>query len=86
MIGLKDDKPKLIERADIENLKNILTAEELTSNEKQRVKVAFAEGYIAGNDKKSSGRGFKWMKFIQQLIFTVVAFTILISLAGVYQS
>ncbi|KAK0166000.1 hypothetical protein PV328_004463 [Microctonus aethiopoides] len=84
-IGLSkynDDKPKLIERADIENIKDILTGEELTSNEKQRVKVAFAEGYIAGNDKKSSGRGFKWMKFIQQLIFTVVGLSLLISLAA----
>ncbi|XP_044003272.1 ATP-dependent zinc metalloprotease YME1L [Aphidius gifuensis] len=83
-IGLSkfaDEKPKAtIERTDLENLRSILNNTNLSIEDKKHVKVAFAEGYLAGNDRKVPGRGFKWLRLIQQFTMTVVAFVILLSI------
>lgn len=69
----------------MENLRNILNDTNLSIDDKKRVKVAFAEGYIAGHDRKAPGRGFKWLRLIQQVTMTAVAFVVLMSIMGVYK-
>ncbi|XP_063985818.1 ATP-dependent zinc metalloprotease YME1L isoform X2 [Diachasmimorpha longicaudata] len=80
-IGLSktsDGKPKVsIDGADLENLKNILNDTDLAPDDKQRVKIAFAEGYVAGNGRKSSDRKFKWLKTLQHVVLTAVGLLIL---------
>ncbi|XP_011305303.1 ATP-dependent zinc metalloprotease YME1L1 isoform X3 [Fopius arisanus] len=80
-IGLSktsEGKPKAgIDGTDLENLKNILNDTDLAPDEKQRVKIAFAEGYVAGNERKSPDRKFKWLKLIQQVVMTAVGLFIL---------
>ncbi|XP_014300688.1 ATP-dependent zinc metalloprotease YME1L isoform X1 [Microplitis demolitor] len=83
---LGEEKPKVsIDRADLELLKNILSNKELSSSDRQRIKVAFAEGYIAGNDRKSPARSWKWLKIVQQVLMFATVFLIFLSFAGVYK-
>ncbi|XP_015110977.1 ATP-dependent zinc metalloprotease YME1L1 isoform X2 [Diachasma alloeum] len=75
-----------IDGTDLENLKNILNDTDLPLDDKQRVKIAFAEGYVAGNERKSPDRKFKWLKTIQQVVMTAVGLLILGSIMGTYKS
>ncbi|KAL1140406.1 hypothetical protein AAG570_000338 [Ranatra chinensis] len=58
----------------------LLATENLTSTEQQRVKVAFAEGYMAGQSNKTVGRSGRWLKLIQQLLTIVLFLAIFVSL------
>lgn len=85
-IIFKEDKPKTgPEHASLESLKNILNNPDVNIDDKERVKVAFAEGYIAGNDRNMPGRGFKWLRLIQHITVTIVGFIVLFLFLGVYK-
>lgn len=59
-----------------------MTSDSLTPEERQRVKVAFAEGYIAGNGIKTPGRTLTWLKIIQQTLMITIVLAIFISIMG----
>jgi hypothetical protein len=64
-------------------LSTVLIADEtLSVEEQQRVKVAFAEGYVAGSGQKTPGRTLKWLKIIQQLLTIVIFLALFISFMG----
>lgn len=73
-----------IDQTNLENLKTLLNDREMTKDEKQRMKVAFAEGYLAGNGRKAPGRTFRWLKVLQQVVLIGITFVVLISIMGVY--
>ncbi|XP_045475738.1 ATP-dependent zinc metalloprotease YME1L [Harmonia axyridis] len=64
-----------------ERLKHILTneAQNITDGEKERLKIAFAEGYLLGNNPKS-GKAAKYFKVVQQVLTVAIFFAIIISL------
>jgi len=64
-------------------LASVLIADEtLSAEEQQRVKVAFAEGYVAGSGHRTPGRTLKWLKIIQQLLTIVIFLALFISFMG----
>jgi hypothetical protein len=60
----------------------LITDEAMSAEEQQRVKVAFAEGYLAGSGQKAPGRTMKWLKIIQQLLTIVIFLAIFVSFMG----
>lgn len=64
-----------------ERLKHILTneAQNMTDVEKERLKIAFAEGYLLGNNPKS-GKAAKYFRVVQQVLTVAIFFAIIISL------
>ncbi|KAK9883951.1 hypothetical protein WA026_004889 [Henosepilachna vigintioctopunctata] len=76
--------PKLSKEisANNERLNNILSTEgqNMTDKEKERLKIAFAEGYLLGNNPNKSGKAAKYFKIIQQLLTVAIFFAIIISL------
>jgi len=64
---------------DAEKIKVLITDETLSAEEQQRVKVAFAEGYVAGSGQRTPGRTLKWLKIIQQLLTIVIFLALFIS-------
>lgn len=60
----------------------LIADETLSVEEQQRVKVAFAEGYLAGSGQKTPGRTLKWLKIIQQLLTIVIFLALFISFMG----
>lgn len=69
-----DSLNKLLNHPDLDNL---------SPEQKQQLKVAFAEGYLAANhpdNTKKDGRAIKYLKFFQQLLITVVFVGIFVSL------
>jgi hypothetical protein len=60
----------------------LITDEAISAEEQQRVKVAFAEGYLAGSGQKAPGRTMKWLKIIQQLLTIVIFLAIFVSFMG----
>ncbi|XP_044747462.1 ATP-dependent zinc metalloprotease YME1L [Coccinella septempunctata] len=76
-----DPKPPKDIAANNERLKHILTneAQNMTDLEKERLKIAFAEGYLLGNNPKS-GKAAKYFKVVQQVLTVAIFFAIIISL------
>ncbi|XP_049853116.1 ATP-dependent zinc metalloprotease YME1L-like [Schistocerca gregaria] len=66
--------------SETERLKGLISSDSLSPEEQQRMKVAFAEGYLAGNGVRSPGRTMKWLKVIQQLLMITIFLAIFISL------
>lgn len=65
---------KLLNQADVSHL---------SPEQKQQLKVAFAEGYLAANhpdNEKKGGRAMKFLKVFQQLLVIAVFIGIFISL------
>lgn len=53
----------------------------MTDAEKQRMKVAFAEGYLLGsNPNMRTGKATKYFKIVQQVLTIVIFFAIVVSL------
>lgn len=69
-----------------ESLKKLLNGKKANEPEVQRLKVAFAEGYIAGHSYKPTGRTFKIMKVLQHIMMAVSVFIFFIAIIGVYKS
>lgn len=64
-----------------ERLKNVLAAEDpnITDTEKQRIKIAFAEGYLLGNNPKV-GKAARYFKIVQQVLTVAIFLAIVVSL------
>lgn len=60
----------------------LITDETMSTEEQHRMKVAFAEGYLAGSGQKAPGRTMKWLKVIQQLLTIVIFLAIFVSFMG----
>ncbi|XP_059470518.1 ATP-dependent zinc metalloprotease YME1L [Neocloeon triangulifer] len=56
------------------------TLESLTPEQQQSIKIAFAEGYLAADNKKTPGRTMKWLKVTQQLLTIFLFLGVIISL------
>lgn len=69
--------------ANVEKLKSMLDNNDnsLTENEKKRIKIAFAEGYLLGNNGNTKmGRTQKYFKVFSQVITVFIFLAIIISL------
>ena len=80
-----DKSPVTVEQTTLQTFKKLLDEKEMTNDEKQRMKVAFAEGYLIGNGRKEPGRTFRWLKIVQQMAMTGIFFAVLFSIMGVYE-
>ncbi|KAB0805254.1 hypothetical protein PPYR_02224 [Photinus pyralis] len=66
-----------------EKLKQILINEDsgISDAEKQRIKIAFAEGYLIGNNSNfNRGKAVKYLKIVQQVLTIVIFLAIVVSL------
>ncbi|KAK5648715.1 hypothetical protein RI129_003607 [Pyrocoelia pectoralis] len=66
-----------------EKLRQMLTTEDasISDAEKQRIKVAFAEGYLLGNTSNvNKGKTAKYLKIVQQVLTIVIFLAIVVSL------
>lgn len=64
----------------------MISDESLTAEEQQRLKIAFAEGYLAADGQKAPGKTMKWLKIIQQLVTTVIFMGIFLFFMGKYKN
>lgn len=65
-----------------EHLKKLLASEDstLTDSEKQRIKLAFAEGYLLGNTNAAKGgKAGKYIRIVQQVLTIAVVLAILLT-------
>ncbi|XP_063237520.1 ATP-dependent zinc metalloprotease YME1L isoform X2 [Bacillus rossius redtenbacheri] len=74
-VALPLGKPEL--RIDHDKLQSVL---ELVPKDADKVKVAFAEGYLAGSGQKGSGKAMRYFKVFQNVLSTVLILAILVSL------
>lgn len=59
----------------------LITDDTLNENEKQRIKIAFAEGYLLGNNSNSrSGKSSKYFKLVTQILTIFIFLAIVVSL------
>lgn len=67
-----------------ERLKQMLSHDDptITDLEKQRIKIAFAEGYVAGNHPNAgkTSRASRYFKVVQQVLTVVIFLAIVVSL------
>lgn len=80
--NLQQDLKAPLIPTNVEKLKQMLGNEEsLTESEKQRIKVAFAEGYLLGNNSNTKGsKTQKYFKLFTQVITVFVFLAIIVSL------
>lgn len=74
---------KMPETLDANKMKQLLSNEDSTLNEseKQRIKIAFAEGYLLGNNATNkTGKAARYFKILQQVLTVVIFLAIVISL------
>ncbi|XP_050296248.1 ATP-dependent zinc metalloprotease YME1L [Anthonomus grandis grandis] len=68
---------------DSEQLKKLLSSEEslLSETERQRLKIAFAEGYLVGNSGSGkAGKASKYFRVVQQVLTIAIFLAIVVSL------
>jgi hypothetical protein len=63
----------------------VVTTEGLNIEEQQRVKLAFAEGFLAGHTQKTQTKSGKWLRIVQQLLTIILFVSIVVSLMGKHQ-
>ncbi|XP_075224249.1 ATP-dependent zinc metalloprotease YME1L isoform X2 [Lycorma delicatula] len=83
VFGIKESiAPVTAVPPDPEKLKGILEADNLTTEEQQRVRVAFAEGYLAGQSIKSTepAKSTRWLKILQQFIGNILFIAVIVML------
>jgi hypothetical protein len=56
--------------------------ESLTPEQQQKIKVAFAEGYLAAETRRTPGRTMRWLKMTQQLLTILLFIGVIASLMG----
>lgn len=62
-------------------IKQMLSSEEITNDsEKQRIKIAFAEGYLLGTTGNRGSKAARYFKIFQQVLTIVIFLAIVISL------
>jgi ATP-dependent metalloprotease len=72
-----------LQNESLTKLLNSTDASNLTPEQKQQLKVAFAEGYLAANhpeNMKKDGRAMRYLRVFQQLLIIVVFMGIFVSL------
>jgi ATP-dependent metalloprotease len=72
-----------LQNESLTKLLNSTDASNLTPEQKQQMKVAFAEGYLAANhpeNVKKDGRAMRYLRVFQQLLIIVVFMGIFVSL------
>lgn len=87
-LGMGSDNPEqqkpLSEPVNNERFKELLTStENLSEGEKQRMKIAFAEGYLVGNTpgtRPGNSKASRYLRVVQQLLTIVIFLAIVISL------
>ena len=65
---------------------DLLSSEQLSSEEQSREKVAFAEGYLAADTQKKTSKTTKALKLFQNVLITVALIAILLSFFGKFSS
>ncbi|XP_023024161.2 ATP-dependent zinc metalloprotease YME1L isoform X1 [Leptinotarsa decemlineata] len=79
--GIESKTPKLAS-INSEKLKLMLTTDEsLSESDKQRMKIAFAEGYLLGNNSNvKTGKSARYFKLITQVFTVIIFLAIIVSL------
>ncbi|XP_075676764.1 ATP-dependent zinc metalloprotease YME1L isoform X2 [Dermatophagoides pteronyssinus] len=65
-----------------EKLKTLINDEKLTEEERQRIKIAFAEGYSAADPKHSQSRKLRVFNVFRDLLGIILILAILVSFMG----
>ncbi|OTF84013.1 hypothetical protein BLA29_004798, partial [Euroglyphus maynei] len=65
-----------------EKLKTLVNDENLTEEERQRIKIAFAEGYSAADPKNSQSRKLRVFNVFRDLLGIILILAILVSFMG----
>ncbi|XP_054280074.1 ATP-dependent zinc metalloprotease YME1L-like isoform X2 [Macrosteles quadrilineatus] len=76
---MKDDK-LIIGSAELDRMKTMMADEGLSLEEQQKIKVAFAEGYLACHGNKNQSKTVKWLKVLQHVLTIILFFGIFVSL------
>ncbi|CAG0881664.1 unnamed protein product [Darwinula stevensoni] len=63
-------------------LKSLLHVENLSTDEQHRLKIAFAEGYLAAEPGKTQSRSYRILKAVQNVLAIIVFLAILFSVMG----
>lgn len=56
----------------------------MSVEDQQKIKVAFAEGYMAGQTNKKPSKTIKWLKVVQDVLTIMLFLGIFVSLMGKY--
>lgn len=72
---VREDKLQ-IGQVELDKMRN----EGLTTEEQQRIKLAFAEGYLAGHGQKAPSRTVRWLKIFQHVLTIVLFLAVFVSL------
>lgn len=83
MHGTDIDIVKSVDVKDANKMKQLLSTEDSTINdtEKQRLKIAFAEGYLLGNNSNNkTGKAARYFKIFQQVLTVAIFLGIVVSL------
>ncbi|CAN7943970.1 unnamed protein product, partial [Ixodes hexagonus] len=78
----KDKQKVYTEAEQNEKLKSLLTNENLTSEEQQRLRVAFAEGYLASDPKARTSTKLRIFNIFRDLLGIILILAILFSFMG----
>ncbi|XP_071450730.1 ATP-dependent zinc metalloprotease YME1L [Hetaerina americana] len=62
-----------------DKIKVLMLDPNISPEDQQKLKIAFAEGYLAADGQRVPGRTMKWLKVIQQLLTIVIFLAIFIS-------
>jgi ATP-dependent metalloprotease len=66
-----------------DKLKGLFTNPALSSSEQDKMKIAFAEGYLAAGDpNRAQSRAARWLRAFQQILMITVFLALLLSLMG----
>uniref|UniRef100_A0A1B6HZT6 AAA+ ATPase domain-containing protein n=1 Tax=Homalodisca liturata TaxID=320908 RepID=A0A1B6HZT6_9HEMI len=76
---IRDDK-LIISNTELDKMKTMMADEGLSLEDQQKIKVAFAEGYVAGQGSKNPSKTVKWLKVLQHVLTIILFFGIFISL------
>lgn len=72
---VREDKLN-IGQVDLDKIRN----EGLSTEEQQRIKLAFAEGYLAAHGQKAPSRTVRWLKIVQHVLTIVLFLAVFVSL------
>lgn len=76
-----DPKQPITNVTNTEKLKQLLTNDEsLNETEKQRIKIAFAEGYLVGNTGPKGGKTTRYFRVFTQVVTVFIFLAVIISL------
>uniref|UniRef100_A0A1B6L7H0 AAA+ ATPase domain-containing protein n=1 Tax=Graphocephala atropunctata TaxID=36148 RepID=A0A1B6L7H0_9HEMI len=74
------DEKFVIGNTELDKMKTMMAEEGLSLEDQQKIKVAFAEGYVVGQGSKHPSKTVKWLKVLQHVLTIILFFGIFISL------